>query len=345
MGVTVDGSVGGGQILRSALSLAAITGETVTVEDVRGDRPNPGLKHQHLACVDAAADVCDADVDGVELGSETVVLDPGEPAGGAVAVDVGTAGAATLVFETILPLGVVVDDPIELTVTGGTDVAWSPTVDYYRHVRLPLADRVGWRATVDVSRHGFYPRGGGEATLRIDPGTTARVAFDARGAFEGARVHAVASSDLADADVAERLVDAAVAELDAAGVDVAATNPRTVESPSTGASVLVVLAYEHSVAGFSALGEPGRPAEDVGADAATDALAFVDQERTSPDARGPRAPPVVDAYAADQLVLPLALAGGRVRPAAVTDHVRTNCAVAREFGYDVHVEDGVLVGG
>ncbi|MFC6952058.1 RNA 3'-terminal phosphate cyclase [Halorubellus litoreus] len=344
MTVEIDGSAGGGQILRSALSLAAITGEAVTVEDVRGDRPNPGLKHQHLACVEAAADVCDADVDGAELGSDTVAFDPGDPTGGEVSVDVETAGAATLVFETVLPLGVVVDDPIELSVTGGTDVAWSPTVDYYRHVRLPLAAHAGWEATVDVPRRGFYPEGGGEATLHVAPSDRERVAFDDRGAFRGARVEAVASSDLADADVADRLVAAAVDDLETANVDVNASTARTVTAPSTGASVLVVLDYETTTAGFSALGEPGTPAEVVGERAAADAIAFREQARTSPDAGGPPRPPVVDAYAADQLVLALALADGRVRPATVTDHVRTNCAVAREFGYDVHVEDGVLVG-
>jgi RNA 3'-terminal phosphate cyclase (ATP) len=107
--------------------------------------------------------------------------------------------------------------------------------------------------------------------------------------------------------------------------------------------VLVSLAYEETTAGFSALGEPGTPAERVGEQAATAAVAFHEQARTSPDAGGPRCPPVVDAHAADQLVLALALAGGCVHPTAVTDHVRTNCAVARAFGHDVRVTDGVVV--
>lgn len=343
MTVTIDGGAGGGQILRSALSLAALNGESVTVEDVRGDRPNPGLAHQHRACVEAAAAVCDADVDGAELGSETVTFHPGEVSGGEVEVAVGTAGAVTLVFETVLPLGVAADAPIELTVTGGTDVAWSPTVDYYRDVRLPLAERVGWSASIDVARRGFYPEGGGEATLTVAPSATERVAFTDRGRFRGARVEAVASSDLADADVHARLVDGAVDELETAGVDVEATAARTVRAPSTGASALVTLAYDETTTGFSALGEPGTPAEDVGRTAATAAVDVHEQARTSPDAGGPRDPPVVDAHAADQLVIGLALAGGRVRPAAITDHVRTNCAVARAFGHDVRVVDGVVV--
>jgi RNA 3'-terminal phosphate cyclase (ATP) len=340
----VDGRAGGGQILRSALSLAGIAGEPVRIENVRGDRPNPGLKHQHLACVDAATTVCDADVDGAELGSETVVFDPGDPTGGEVAVDVGTAGAVSLVFETVLPLAVALEDSLAVTATGGTDVAWSPTMDYYRRVRLSLARRFGWRASVDVDRRGFYPKGGGRATLHVEPSETNRVEFARRGAFEGARVHAIASADLADADVHERMTDAAVDALRADEVAVAETTNAVVDSPSAGASVLVALEYAATTAGFSALGEPGRPADDVGESAAVDALAFHARSRTSPDLSGPRDPPVVDEHAADQLVLPLALAGGRVHPQAVSEHVETNCAVARTFGYDVHVTDGVLVG-
>jgi len=351
----VDGSAGGGQMLRSALALAAVAGDAVRVEDVRGDRPEPGLRHQHLACVEAAAAVCDADVDGAELGSETVVFDPGEPQGGEVAVDVGTAGAVTLVFETVLPLSLAVDEPLAVTVTGGTDVAWSPTVDYYRRVRLPLARAAGWRATIDVVRRGFYPEGGGRATLAVEPGEPTPVAVDERGSFDRARVHAVASADLAEAaDVHARTADAAAAALEAARVDVAETRTTVADgAPSAGASVLVELEYGETVAGFSSLGEPGRPAEDVGEAAASDALAFHEATRTGGgDDSGtpPRSTPAgtrrpaVDAHAADQLVLPLALGGGRVRPAAVTDHVRTNCAVARAFGHDVRVEDGVLVG-
>jgi RNA 3'-terminal phosphate cyclase (ATP) len=244
----------------------------------------------------------------------------------------------------VLPLGVELDRPLVVTATGGTDVAWAPTLDYYRCVRLPLARRVGWRGSVDVDRRGFYPEGGGRATLHVEPGTTDSVTFDRRGAFEGARVEAVASADLADADVADRLVDGALDVLEDAGVNADTTTARTARSPSTGASVLVTLAYEGGIAAFSELGEPGRPAEAVGGAAASDALEFHEQSRTSPHAGGPERPPTVDRFAADQLVLALARGGGRANPEAVTSHVETNCAVARAFGYDVHVEDGVLVG-
>ncbi|MFC4406466.1 RNA 3'-terminal phosphate cyclase [Haloarchaeobius iranensis] len=321
---TIDGGDGGGQVLRSALSLAAVRGEPVRVERVRGDRPDPGLKHQHLAGLQAIAAVCDATVEGDELGSETVVFDPGEPEPGEHTVEVGTAGAVTLVFETLLPLSAALDGPMSVTATGGTDVAWSPTLDYYERVRLPLARRAGLHAAVEPLRRGFYPEGGGEATLRVAPGEPRALSLTDRGALEGVRVLSVATDDLADADVDERQATAATAAVRAAvDAPVRERAVTSVDAPSTGSSVLVVLDYEQSVAGFTALGEPGRPAEDVGEAAAADALDFHD------------GPGVVDSHTGDQLVLPLAVGGGRVRLPAATDHVETNVAVAQGFGYDV----------
>ncbi|WP_440992116.1 RNA 3'-terminal phosphate cyclase [Haloarchaeobius baliensis] len=325
---TIDGGDGGGQVLRSALSLAAVRGEAVRVENVRGNRPNPGLKHQHLAGLAVIAAVCDAEVSGDDLGSETVVFDPGDPDPGEYAVDVGTAGAVTLVFETLLPLSATLDAPISVTATGGTDVAWSPTLDYYRRVRLPLARRFGLHAAVEPARRGFYPEGGGEATLHVAPGAPRSCSLTERGDLDGVRVSSVASDDLADAEVAERQARAATAAVRAAvDVPVRERCVATVDARSTGSAVLVVLEYADSVAGFDALGEPGRPAEDVGESAAGDAVAFHE------------GPGVVDEYAADQLVLPLSLCGGRARLAAVTDHVETNVAVARAFGFDLSLEE------
>lgn len=327
---TVDGGEGGGQLLRSALSLSGITGTPVRVENVRGNRPDPGLKHQHLACVEAAAAVCDATVEGAELGSEALAFEPDPPSGGDVAVDVGTAGAITLVFETVLPFAVAIDEPLAVTATGGTDVAWSPPLAYYERVRLPLVRRFGWHAVVERDRRGFYPEGGGRATLHVAPSTSTRATLTDRGSFEGARVDAVASHDLADADVGGRMTDAAMEALREGGVSVRTATTRRADASSTGASVVVTLSYDDAVAGFSALGQPGTPAEAVGEQAVDDALAFH------------RAPsgPVVDEHAADQLVLQLALAGGRVRIPEMTEHVATNLALVQSFGFDVDTDDG-----
>jgi RNA 3'-terminal phosphate cyclase (ATP) len=356
----LDGTDGGGQLVRTALTLSALDGRSFRMENVRGDRPNPGLKRQHLACVDLLADLVDADVSGAEVGSETLEFDPGDGFGDAppesvddtspdptdLAVDVGTAGSVTLVADTLLPLAVRVDTPVRATLVGGTDVKWSPPADYLRHVKLPLLDACGLDATVDVERRGFYPAGGGELAVEIRPSTLSPIELS-RESVEvlQSTVYAVASEALEDADVADRIAETAVEELKERGIDRdAAATAAYVDSTSPGAVVTIAVepaADEDTAlarsrdgpplrprAGFSAYGERGVPSEGVVADA-VDAL-----ERWF-ETYAP-----VDAHLGDQLVVWLALAGGTVRIPRVTDHVRTNVDLVRTFGYEVAIEGG-----
>ncbi|MFB6091970.1 MAG: RNA 3'-terminal phosphate cyclase [Haloquadratum sp.] len=372
--IELDGAEGGGQLVRTALSLSALDGRPFRMENVRGNRSTPGLKRQHLACVDLLAAVTDADVSGATLGSETLTFEPksgpdaaaGGRASGSggsestapdLAVDVGTAGSVTLVADTLLPLAVRLDGPIEAALVGGTDVKWSPPADYLRAVKLPLLRACGLDAAVDVERRGFYPAGGGELAVELRPSSLSRIDLPTRGGATGGptgaaddatglawRARAVASADLDDADVADRLAESAVDDLDERGIAADATARASyVDADSTGAVLTLVAAAGSGEtpsddeapsqnprprAGFAALGEPGVPAEDVAAAAVDGAERWV--ERTAP----------IDAHLGDQLVVWLALAGGEVRIPRVTDHVRTNVELVREFGYDVAIEPG-----
>ena len=324
----LDGTDGGGQLVRSALTCSLLTGVGFELAGVRGDRPTPGLKPQHLAAVDLAAAIGDATVAGAELESESLRFDPGSPTAGEYAVDIGTAGSVTLLCDVVLPLAVRLDDPLTVTVTGGTDVEWSPPLDYLRHVKLPLLRQRGWNVTLEVERRGFYSVGGGELTLSLAPSTPRPFDLTERGDRVGASVYAVESEHLAEADVADRLASQASEGLRAGGWSVDAAT-ETVASDSPGAVVVARLGYEEGVAGVSALGEKGVPAEDV-ADRAVEAATSFES--------GPGA---VDAHLADQLVLPVALVGGRVRSPEVTAHVETNVDLVRAFGFDVRVGDRV----
>jgi len=324
--IELDGSDGGGQVVRSALSLSALADEPVRIENVRGARDDPGLKNQHLAAVELAAAICDADVEGAELDAETLTFDPGQPSGGQYEVDVGTAGSVTLVFDAVLPLAAAIDEPISVTVRGGTDVEWSPPIDYYRRVKLPVLRRHGVDAAVDVERRGFYPAGGGVATVSIDPSTPAPIELTERGDRNGVRIYSIASDDLADADVAERQACGAAAALPDS-VDVIERNAAYAETASTGSAVALRADYEHVLAGENALGERGVPAERVGEAAARALDAFHAGDAAA------------DRYLADQLLVWLALAGGELTIPEVTNHVESSVELFREFGVGVSVEE------
>lgn len=341
----LDGSAGGGQLLRTALSLSAVTGEPFEMDGIRGDRPEPGLKAQHLASVEAVAAACDATVAGDEHGSEELTFEPGPVRGGEHEVDIGTAGSVFLAFDAVLPLVAVLDDNEELVVhaTGGTDVKWAPTTDHYRRVKLPLVRRTGLDARAFVDRRGFYPAGGARATLRLRPpdGDLDPLDLCTPGEIERVVVRSVAAEALSDARVAERGAETAAGEL--AGVTDAPveTAAEYVDTASPGAVVGVQPRYRDSRAGFDALGEKGKPMEAV----ATEAVAAFEDSglptRTT-DGGGP----AVDIHTADQLAVVLALAGGTVVAPRVTDHIETNRDLMAAFGGALELDeraDGVAL--
>jgi len=333
----LDGSEGGGQLFRSALTLSALTTTAFEMGDVRGSRPESGLKPQHLTALQTVADICNASVEGAEIGSSTVTFEPDEPTGGRYEAAIGTAGSVTLLFDAVLPLASALDRPLTLAASGGTSVAWSPSMPWYRRVKLPLLRRTDLTAAIDVERPGFYPAGGGQATLSLAPSTPSKLSLRDSGEPERALVHSTATTDLEDSDVAERQAKQARQRL-ASDVDVEVTERATryVSADSTGTVALVVLAYGNGVIGADALGEPGKPAEDVANEAVDAALS--DHETGA----------AVDEHLADQLIPWLATVGGEVRIPRVTDHVETHVDLFDAFGFDVRIErtdDGpVLLG-
>lgn len=327
--IEIDGSDGGGQLVRSAIALSLLDGEPVRIDAIRGARPDPGLKAQHLAVVEIAAVIGSATVDGDELGSTELIFEPDAIDPGAYDVDVGTAGSLTLVFDALLPLATAIDGPMAVTARGGTDVKWSPPFEYARSVKLPLLRALGWGVAVDLDRRGFYPNGGGRATLSLYPSNPDPLKLSNPVEIDRVHVHSVASEELADAEVAERQADAAVATLDDAGAQVLSTTVETAVADCPGSAAVVRSAREtgavEPIAGADALGEPGTPAEEVGKEAATELLDLSDG--------------AVDEHLADQLLLPLALSGGDLLVPRMTDHVRTSLDLLDRFGYEISAQD------
>lgn len=324
----IDGDEGGGQVLRSSLALAAITETPVRVTNIRGNRPEPGLKPQHLAVVEALEEITAATVTGATTGAEEITFEPGAPSGGRVTAEIGTAGSLSLLFDAVAPLAVTLDEPLSVTATGGTEVKWSPPLATHQRVKLPLCRQFGLQAALERHRTGFYPAGGGRATLHLAPSSLSTLSLAARGPFLGARIYSYESTDLADSEVARRQAATARDRLEDRDLAVFATQTVSAETRSTGSALVIELQYENSRVGFDALGEPGLPAEEVAASAVEEALDFHD---SSP-------PSAVDRHLADQLLVFLALAGGEIRIPELTDHVTSSLSLLDRFGFDLQVD-------
>lgn len=324
---------GGGQIVRTALTLSAMLTQPVRLENIRAGRKNPGLAAQHLTAVKAAAMICEAQVSGATLGSTQLTFEPqSSPIAGIYEFDVaearegGSAGAATLVLQTVLlPLSRAQAGSL-VTVKGGTHVDWSPSFHYFAEVYLPMAARLGVQARAELIAWGWYPAGGGEIELTIAgsddqlaerPKHSAGIAPE-RGKLKEIRGIAVASS--LPAHIAQRICNRAMNLLAEAGLPVA-IEPRRVRSPSPGAGIFLTAEYEHSLAGFSALGKKGKPSEQVAEEAVAAVLAFHHSRAT------------VDVHLADQLILPLALFGpaALLSTTALSQHILTNLWVVEQF--------------
>lgn len=320
--ITLDGSQGegGGQIVRTAVTLSAITGQPVEITRVRAGRETPGLRPQHVTAIQAVGSLCDAQTHGVEVGSETIVFAPDGPVrAGEYEWGVGTAGSACLVAQAIiLPLALAPGET-QVKLYGGTHVPNSPSGHYLRDVYTPLLLRMGIDLELYMDSYGFMPEGGGMLTIYIKGGARPQgQRMVERGALE--RVYGTAVGCNLPSHIPQRMANRAVNLLGAIDVSLDIRPMRT-RSVSTGAGIFLAAEYENGRAGFGMLGRRGMPSEEVAERAVTPLLMFHDSGAA------------VDERLMDQLILPLALAEGPsvVSTNAITRHLRTNVGVVRAF--------------
>lgn len=321
----IDGAMGegGGQVLRSSLSLAGLTGRAVTLTNIRKNRGKPGLLAQHLTCVKAAARLCDAHVEGAALGSDRLTFTPGSPPrAGTFRFDVGTAGSTTLVLQTVLPLLLVAEGTSRVEVSGGTHNPSAPPFEFLRDSFLPQLHKMGAEAQLELVRAGFAPRGGGRLALVVEGGRPlAPLSLEEAGAPGPVRAVAVLSQtggkrELPDA-IAER--ELAVVQ-EGLGLRPSALSVQRVPSAGDGNALLIELPFDAVTEVATAFGKKGRPAEAVAAEAVAAAKAYLDGG----------AP--VGEHLADQLLLPAVLAGGaRFVTGPLSRHAETNLEVVRRF--------------
>jgi len=331
--IEIDGSSGegGGQILRTAVSMSAITGISVKVFNIRAGRDKSGLMPQHLSSVQAVADLCGAKVDGLVLGSDKIVFSPGKIRAGKYNIDVGTAGSCTLVLQSLMLPAFFASGKVSVQVRGGTDVKWSPSIDYLRFVFLPLIGKFGCRSTIELAGRGYYPAGGGKVTAEIIPSKLQRIELLKSGKIAFVKGLSHAHLGLKGAKVAERQVKGAEYAirndlLDKGFPGGLAIAQEYVNTPSYGSGITLWAETENSILGADALGEKGRRAEDVGIDAGRKLIDDISSNAA------------LDRYMADQIVPYLAIAGGVVSVSEISGHARTNIDVVNMFGCDVSIK-------
>lgn len=326
--LTIDGAQGegGGQVLRTTLALSTLTGRPVQIVNVRARRRNPGLRPQHVAGVLACAQICGAEATGARVGSTEVRFAPAGPVQpGEYLFDVsklsgqGSAGSVTLLLHSLLFQLALADGPSHLILRGGTHVAWSPPAHYVMDVLLPTLARVGIHAHGELLAWGWYPKGGGEMWIEIE-GNTKLVGVDLtlRGKFES--LSGVAAVSNLPSHIPQRMSSRANNLLREAGLS-GDIQPRRMGGASTGAGIVMTVVCGNARAGFSALGERGKPSEQVAEEAVQNVLAYLNADGA------------LDPHLPDQLLLALALARGpsAMTTTCITQHTITNAAIIRQF--------------
>jgi RNA 3'-terminal phosphate cyclase (ATP) len=317
--IEIDGSEGegGGQILRSSLSLAICTQQPFHIINIRANRENPGLRRQHLTAVKAAARICNAEVDGAELESRDLTFRPGRLMAGDYSFDIGTAGSCTLVFQTVLPALLTAAGESRVRILGGTHNNGAPPFDFLARSFLPLLARLGANVELTLVSYGFYPRGGGEIRARIVPAQQlGALQLPARGRLlRGFAEAYVAAIPL---HVAQRELEVIRRRMGFAQSDLLLQALPNDAGP--GNAVTITLEHEHVTEVFTGFGEKGVPAEAIAERAAESARVYL------------AASAPVDEHLADQLLLPMALCGGGSFVArVVTPHLHSNAIVIERF--------------
>ena len=324
--IEIDGShgEGGGQILRTSLTLSVLTGKPVKIHHLRSGRKKPGLKPQHVMSAHAVAQISGGKLFGAELESTELAFHPGHVKSGDYTFDVtilkASAGSTGLIFQTLLIPLAFVGSTSRIIMKGGTHVAWSPPADYLREVFLPAVAKMGLQVKMEISRHGFYPIGGGILEVTVKPFQPPLIPLRIEERGDLKKLSVVSKVANLPISIGHRQLERTMTRLTEQGFK-AYGETRTVESPGKGTFLFILAEFDRVRAGFSALGEIGKRAEQV-ADEAVDAfLRFW-------NAQG-----AMELHLTDQVILYMALAQGEsaVTFSKVTDHLKTNIWVIEQF--------------
>ncbi|MBI5286531.1 MAG: RNA 3'-phosphate cyclase [Deltaproteobacteria bacterium] len=324
----IDGSYGeaGGQVLRTSLTLSAITARPLEIINIRAGRKSPGLKPQHIISARATSEVTSGELIGAQLDSQTLRFTPGRIGCGAYVFDVASvkasAGATGLIIQTITPVLSFAGGVSNITIRGGTHVPWSPPLDYLKGVFLPEVTKMGISTDLAIKRWGFYPVGGGEVEMQIRPCARPLKGIEVRERGKLQKLFIMSVVANLPLSIAERQRERALKRFQISNfkfqID---TEVKEVSSPGRGTSLFILAEFENIRAGFSALGAIGKPAEKVADEAVDEFLSYWHRKGA------------LDPHLTDQLILYAALAEGSsvLTTSRVTNHLLTNIYVIGQF--------------
>lgn len=320
--ITIDGKEGGGQVLRVALGLSAVTGKPIRVTNIRGSRDGGvGLKSQHLEGLLAITKLCNAEIRGAKLRSTEIEFAPGRIEGKNLDIKLPTAGSISLLFQSLQVPCAFGGDDVKLHINGGsTASAWSPTLSFTLNTFLPIVRKLGYNAKIEIIRHGFYPKGGAEAQITIHPARKlSSISLTERGRVKSVKGLSIAGS-LPD-HVVRRQTDAATRVLNDHGFGDLEILSQSVETLSPGTSISLCAECETTLIGSDAVGERSVPAEKIGEDAALRLTKSLESGSC------------LDRHMSDQILVFLALAAGKSQVALeeFTEHVATSIRVIEQI--------------
>lgn len=324
--IEFDGSYGegGGQIVRTALSLSTLTQEPIKITNIRENRPNPGVKPQHYISIQCVKELCNAEVTGLEVGSPVLTFKPGKFKGGNYKFEIGTAGSITLAFQAIILASLKTTEPVKINLTGGTDVKWSPSWDYFANVYLKHLERMGIKVDAKLIKRGYYPKGCGEAEITIHPTEKIKpLKLDKTPEYKD--VNGIVHIANLPENISTRISHSTVKTLLKSNIKTKIQIEQT-ESLSPGTGITLWSENKKAIIGSTYLGEPNIRSEEVGKIAAMNLLKEIMSEST------------LDVHALDQLLPFMALArdsgSSSCFVSKMSSHAQTNMWLIQQF-FDV----------
>ena len=314
--IEIDGSYGegGGAIVRNAVALSALTSKPINIKNIRANRPKSGLMPQHFNAVKAVAQLSGAKCDKLNVGSSEITFKPESIEGGKFEIDIKTAGSITMVLQAFMIPAAFADSSVEITIKGGTDVRWSPSVDYLQNVTLKILEKMGYTAKMDIIRRGHYPRGGGIVKVKINPVEKLKPLklID----LEVDKIKGLSHAVKLPKHVAVRQAESAENLFKKNGFDAEIEVQHSDDALGPGSGIFI-WSEGNSRVGGSAIGERGLRAEKVGEKAAEELLYHISKGAA------------LDKYMGDQIIPYMAIAGNsEVKTAEFTLHAATNIYIA-----------------